>query len=125
MQQNIQENINERNVEITAKDGTVPTMWIRKYCFRIRIRGSVILNYGSGHYRDLAILVTIEKICCQIGTYGSKSLNITKFRTFSPKFLFESLINRYRDRSKDPYSDPQHWLETTTGRCCFTGSAVP
>ncbi len=61
---------------------SIVAVWIRKYFFKIRICGSVILNYGSGFRRpnnnwsgvscsgfNLNIFVAIEKkMICQIGT---------------------------------------------------------
>ncbi len=68
----------------------LPVFWIRKYFFRIRILGSVILHYGFGSGRPIncelartpdpdptkTFVWSLNKVCCQI---GSKSLNMIKY----------------------------------------------
>jgi hypothetical protein len=83
-------------------------LWIRKYFFQIRIRGSLILNIGSGSRRPInygsirilpGLLWPLDKRYCQIGLTLNHQI-LKNIEIFFCDFL-ESLITRIRKRIRN------------------------
>jgi hypothetical protein len=96
---------------------------IRKYFLRIRIRGSLLLNYvpypnpggqlitDPGPCPTLKYFWPLNRKCCQIGTVPvvPKLLNFGKYLTFYSNFFGSFLINtRIRVFLTGPVPDP--WI---------------
>ncbi len=92
----------QKNSPVTPKIFTyIPVLWIRKFFYWIRIRGSVIMKYGSGSRRPIDYGSGWIRILLDIFEAAEKKY-VVKYVVYDKilqiielflKFFFESLIN--------------------------------